>query len=137
MRLVFRHLPLWEIRGHESSRAAAALSEMAGEQGKFWPFVEAVHARSHQLDRPGYLELMSNLGFNSTNVEARLSDPQDAAVGRVLRDEELAERLGINQTPTFVLLVAGQQPISGNQRTLPRLLNSPVVQSKLAQAAQR
>jgi hypothetical protein len=52
-----------------------------------------------------------------------------------LRDEELTERLGINQTPTFILLVAGQQPISANQRALPRLLNSPVVLTRLAPLA--
>jgi hypothetical protein len=49
----------------------------------------------------------------------------------VLRDEALAERLSINQTPVFILLAAGQQPISANLRTLPRLLNSPVIAAKL------
>lgn len=136
VRLVFRHLPLWEIRGHQSSRAAAALSEIAGEQGQFWSFVEAVYAQHNQLDRAGYLELIRSLGLKASEAEARLSDPQDRAVTRVLDDEHLAERLGTTATPTFILLVSGQEPISANQRTLPRLLNSPQVLAWLGQVAQ-
>jgi protein-disulfide isomerase len=134
VRLVFRHLPFWQIRGHELSRAQAALSEMAAEKGKFWQFVTTVYSRP-KLDRAGYLALMETLGFEAAAVETRLADPNDPAVARVLRDEKLAERLNINQTPTFIVLLDGHQPISANQRTLTRLLNSPEVQSRLAHAA--
>jgi len=115
------------------SRAEAALGEMTAEQGKFWDFLTGVYSQT-RLDRAACLQLMQNLGFDSAVAEARGGDPGDAAIARVLRDEALAERLGINQTPTFILLVAGQQPISANPRTLPHLLNSPVVQSALARS---
>jgi hypothetical protein len=133
VRLVFRHLPLWQIRGHELSRAEAALGEMIAEHGKFWDFLTGVYSRT-RLDRAACLQLMQNLGFDSAVAEARAGDPGDPAIARVFRDEALAERLGINQTPTFILLVAGQHPISANPRTLPRLLNSLVVQSALARS---
>jgi protein-disulfide isomerase/uncharacterized membrane protein len=131
VRLVFRHLPLWGIRGHEFSRAAAALSEMAGEKGRFWEFIDAIYSERRRMRREDYLELMGSFGFSASEVEARLTDPLDPAVARVLRDEQLAEKLGINATPTFIVLVDGQHPISANQRTLPRLLNSPVVLSSV------
>jgi uncharacterized membrane protein/predicted DsbA family dithiol-disulfide isomerase len=134
VRLIFRHLPFWQIRGHELSRAQAALSEMAAETGKFWQFVTTVYSQP-KLDRSGYLALMQTLGFEKALIEARLADPNDPAIVRVLRDENLAERLQIQQTPTFVVLLDGHQPISANQRTLTRLLSSPEVQSRLVKAA--
>jgi protein-disulfide isomerase len=135
VRLVFRHLPLWDIPGHEFSRAAAALSEMAGEKDGFWTFIDAVYSDRRFFRREDYLQLMGAMDFSPSEVETRLADPHDPAVARVLRDEQLAGKLGINATPTFILLVDGQHPISANQRTLPRLLNSPVVQSKLMAAS--
>jgi protein-disulfide isomerase len=130
VRLAYRHLPLWRIRGHEFSRAAAALSEMAGEQRQFWPFIHAVHGQDQRLKREHYLELMAGLGFTAEEIDQRLNNPQDPAVGRVLRDERLAAQLGIDSTPSFLLLVDGQAPISANQRTLPILLNSAEVKSR-------
>jgi protein-disulfide isomerase len=132
VRLVYRHLPLYQIKGHEFSGTAAALSEIAAERGRFWEFVEHIHNRKTQLNSAGYLQLMSTLGFKASAVKARLDDPRNSAAARVQRDIALAERLGIRATPTFVLLVQDQLPISAGERTLPMLLNSPVVQSKLA-----
>lgn len=124
VRLAFRHRPLAEIRGHESSGAAAALGEIAAEQGRFWPFVEAVYARRGTPDRAGYLQILSRLGMDPHVAEARIGDPRDAAVARVWRDVDLAERLGVDSTPTFLVLVAGRPPVSANLRTLPRVLNA-------------
>ena len=76
---------------------------------------------------------MRSLGINtdSAKKEQRLDDPRDPAIERVQRDEALASRLGIEATPTFILVVRGHQPISANAHTLPRILNSPEVQSLL------
>lgn len=132
VRLAFRHLPLWEIRGHELSRAAAALSEMAAGKGKFWPFLEAVYSSPQKMSAAEYLALLTRLDPECGDAEARLNNHGDPAVTRVLRDEALAARLGISQTPVFIIMVAGRPPVSASQRTLPRLLNSGLVQSKLA-----
>jgi protein-disulfide isomerase len=123
VRLVFRHLPLFQIRGHQFSRALAAASEMAAERGKFWAFADAAFNRPG-LDRAHILALMKRLGFEPAAVEARLGDPKEPAIARVLRDEGLAGRLQINQTPTFIVLARGRPPVSANQRILARLLNS-------------
>jgi hypothetical protein len=51
-----------------------------------------------------------------------------------LRDEDLASRLGIHQTPTFIVLIANHPPISATQRSLPRILNSSVALTELTDA---
>jgi protein-disulfide isomerase/uncharacterized membrane protein len=132
IRVVYRNLPLFEIRGHQFSGTAAALSEIAGERGKFWEFADALHEQKTQLGPDGYLQLMEKLGFDKAEVEKRMKDPNDPAILRANSDKTFAEGLGIHSTPTFILFVAGQQPISANQRTLPKLLNSPTVQSLLS-----
>jgi uncharacterized membrane protein len=135
VRLVFRHFPLHRIRGHEFSGTIAALSEIAAETGQFWSFVELVYQQHGPLTGNMYLHLLSRLGTNVDEVEARLKNADEPAYGRVLRDMELAEEIGINSTPTFIVLLADHEPISANQRTLGRLLNSPQAQSMLARAA--
>jgi uncharacterized membrane protein/thiol-disulfide isomerase/thioredoxin len=138
VRIVYRHQPLWQIRGHETSKAAAALSEMAGEQGKFWAFSDAVHAFPRQLTREQYLELMQRLGFDPATIEPRLGNATDPAIVAVQRDIDLADRLGIHATPTFVVKVGAYPPVAATQRGLTRLLNSPAVMSILtARAAAR
>jgi protein-disulfide isomerase len=135
VRLVYRHLPLYQIKGHEFSGTAAALSEIAAEKGKFWDFIESVQSRNAPRDSAGYLKLMSRLGFNAATVERRLADPRNTAAARVQSDMALAERLGVHATPTFIVLVEGQPAISASERSLPVILNSPVVQAKLLQRA--
>jgi hypothetical protein len=94
--------------------------------------VDAVYRHRGQLDADGYLRLMSGVGFDVAEVKSRMNDPKDPAVTRVRRDMDLADRLGVSATPTFIVLVAGQRPISATARTLPRLLNAPAVLSLLA-----
>jgi len=136
VRLVYRHRPLSEIQGHETSKAAAALSEMAAERGKFWAFVDAFHAHRGQMNRAEYLELMRALGFDPAAVEARLNVGAEAAILRVQRDIDLAERLDIHATPTFIVQAGTYAPVSATERGLKRLLNSPAVVSLLMAKAE-
>lgn len=131
VRLVYRHRPLWKLKGHELSKAAAALSEIAAEEGKFWAFAEAVHG-NRPVTRHDYLEIMSRLQLDPSASEARLNNPEDPAIVQVQRDMDLADRLGVTATPTFLVLVGNRPPISASQRSLPRILNSPLVLSALA-----
>jgi protein-disulfide isomerase len=124
-------LPLWELRGHQFSGTAAALSEIAAEHGRFWAFMDLIHQQHTQLDAAGYLELMRTLRLPTTDIEERLNSDRDPAIDHVRRDMALADQLGLDATPAFILFVAGQQPISANPRTLPSLLNSSVVRAKM------
>jgi len=130
--VIFRHRPLSGIRGHETSQTAAQLSEIAADGGKFWQFVERLYREPHQLDHAGYLRLMRDLGFQTSRVEAILADAHAPPTDRVRRDTALAERLGVHSTPTFVLIIGHDPPISANHRSLARILNSPAVKALFA-----
>jgi len=130
--VIFRHRPLSGIRGHETSQTAAQLSEIAADGGKFWQFVEKLYREPHQLDHAGYLRLMRDLGFQSSRVEAILADAHAPSTDRVRGDTALADRLGVHSTPTFVLIIGHNPPVSANHRSLATMLNSPAVQAVLA-----
>jgi protein-disulfide isomerase len=135
VRLVYRHLPLWDLPGHEFSGTAAALGEMAAEVGAFWRFAELLYTRTGPMGPDDYLGLMGGFGFDREVIEGRFADPEDPAILRVQRDMALAERLGVNGTPTFFVLLEDEPAISASQRMLPEILNAPRVLELLAQAA--
>jgi uncharacterized membrane protein len=130
--VIFRHRPLSGVHGHETSETAAQLSEIAADRGEFWQFVEKLYREPHQLDHDGYLRLMRDLGFQSSQVEAILADAHAAPIARVRRDTALAERLGVHSTPTFVLVIGHNPPVSANHRSLATILNSAAVQTLFA-----
>lgn len=130
--VIFRHRPLSGIRGHETSQTAAQLSEIAADDGKFWQFLEKLYREPRQLDHAGYLRLMRDLGFEASRVEAILADVHAPPVDRVRRDTALANRLGVHSTPTFVLIIGHNPPVSANHRSLARILNSPAVKALFA-----
>ncbi len=131
VQVIFRHRPLYGIPGHETSETAAILSEIAAEQGKFWRFVDRLYREPHQLDQNGYVGLMRELGFATTQVQSLLADPHSAPALRVQRDRALADRLGVHLTPTFVVVIDHKPPVSANHRSLAAILNSPEVQAIL------
>ena len=136
VRVVYRHLPLSEIPGHESSQAIAAVSEIAAEQGAFWRFTQAVHSRRVAHNEASVLGIIRELGLDGDLVFRRIRDDADAACVRVARDRALAATLGIQATPTFIVQLAGSPPVAASPKGLARLLNSPRV-IMLLEAAQR
>jgi uncharacterized membrane protein len=136
VQVIFRHRPLYGIRGHETSETAAILSEIAAEQGKFWRFVDRLYREPHQLDQNGYLGLMRELGLATPQVQSLLADPHSAPALRVQRDRALADRLGVHLTPTFVVLIDHKAPVSANHRSLAAMLNSAEVRSVFDHANQ-
>jgi uncharacterized membrane protein len=134
VKVIFRHRPLYGIRGHETSETVAILSEIAAEQGKFWRFVDRLYREPNQLDQDGYLRLMGELGFATTQVQSLLADPHSAPASRVQHDRALADRLGAHLTPTFVVVIDHKAPVSANHRSLAMMLNSAEVQTILDRA---
>jgi protein-disulfide isomerase/uncharacterized membrane protein len=136
VQIIFRHRPLYGIRGHETSETAAIVSEIAAEQGKFWRFVDRLYREPHQLDQNGYLGLMRELGLATSQVQSLLADPHSAPASRVQRDRALADRLGAHLTPTFVVIIDHKAPVSANHRSLATILNSSQVQAIVGYAGQ-
>jgi protein-disulfide isomerase/uncharacterized membrane protein len=125
LRIVFRHLPQPEIRGHEAALEAAVLAEIAKEQGRFWEFVDVVFAAEEAPTRESLLGQMAALGHDRPLLESRLDDPNDPAARRVQRDLELARRLRIEVTPAFVVLAPGVRPEALPPAGFRRKINEP------------
>jgi protein-disulfide isomerase/uncharacterized membrane protein len=133
VQVVFRHRPLTWVHGHETSAAAAALSEIAAERGKFWEFVERMYAQTDPLDPHGYLRVMRDLGLPESDANKLAGASPVIPSGQVERDIALADQLGVRFTPTFVVIVGANGPVSANHRSLAEILNSDSVQAILRQ----
>jgi uncharacterized membrane protein len=132
LRLVYRHLPLTMIPGHELSDRIAALSEIAAEKNRFWDFL----ARNAQVEDASSIEayrpVLQDLGIDPDEAFKRVLDKGDAAVRRVIRDMEFSKRVGFSATPTLVLLIPGQRPRVLATYELPKVLEEPDVIQALA-----
>lgn len=108
IRLVVRYMPL-----HPNSLKAAALTEAAGEQGKYWQMQEYLfqkqgewgtkHGPPSAAPPPDINALFDkyaiDMGLDTTKVKAALSDNRyQTKLQRDLRD---GQTLGVRQTPTF------------------------------------
>ena len=113
VRLVVRYMPF-----HPNSRLAAAYTEAAGEQGKYWEMQELlfrrqpewgeIHGHGAQVaaaaarrEPPAVLfdRYASELGLDVDRVRAAVAENRSAA--KVERDLRDGQSLGVSKTPTF------------------------------------
>lgn len=97
LRLVFKHLPL-DI--HAKTLASAQAAFCAGEQGRFWPYHDALFT-SENLSGQTLNNIASDLALNLTQFKECLSSEKSRAA--VLKDVREARQFGISSTPTFVV----------------------------------
>lgn len=103
------------VYGADSERAARA-AYAAGLQGRFWEYHEAMFPAGERLPaselQDGTLiARAADLGLDTARFERDLRSDETAA--EVARNEDLARRLGVNGTPTFLLdgrPLVGAQP---------------------------
>ena len=97
VRLVYKNLPLSEI--HPEALAAARAAWAAGQQGKFWEYHDALFESQESLGNELYLEMAKNLGLeiDQFTLDREKADEQ------ISKDIELANSLGINGAPLFVM----------------------------------
>lgn len=108
IRLVVRYMPL-----HPNSLKAAALTEAAGEQGKYWQMQDYLfqkqgewgtkHGPPSATPPPDINVLFDkyavDMGLDTAQVKAALNDNRyQAKLQRDLRD---GQQLGVRQTPSF------------------------------------
>jgi protein-disulfide isomerase len=112
LRLVWRDFPYYGAQSVDAAVAARA----AGQQGKFWPFHDALYA--HQLPlrsgrlTAGYLDgLAAALGLDVVRFDQARRDP--ALHDSVAADFAFGQQLGVPGTPSF--LVNGSPEIFGSQ----------------------
>lgn len=112
LEIVLRHFPLDK---HKHAFAAAQAAEEAFVQGRGWPFVEAVLARTEELGRRGealLLDVAGELGLDAEEMDTALIDGRHILV--VDADHAEGKAIGVTGTPTYV--VAGQRLDGGRSQ---------------------
>lgn len=123
--IVFRHFPL---PMHEFAPLAAAVSEYAGEKGKFWnfwsTFSEQMGGANPQTPDP-ILAAAAAVNLDVEDIKKRVGNAQDPIFQRVDRDARAAAALGIGQTPSFIVIAEGLPTRVASGGQLFQLLSRP------------
>jgi protein-disulfide isomerase len=96
-----RHFPLEK---HKHAYAAAQAAEEAAEQGKNWPYIEALLARTDELGRTGeplLIEVARELGLDAEEFDTALIDGRHMLI--VDADQAEGKAIGVTGTPTYVI----------------------------------
>ncbi|MEV8451943.1 DsbA family protein [Streptomyces sp. NPDC052095] len=96
-----RHFPLEK---HKHAHAAAQAAEEAAAQGRDWAYVDAVLARTADLDRTGeplLVEVARELGLDAEEMDTALIDGRHMLI--VDADQAEGKAIGVTGTPTYVI----------------------------------
>ena len=93
----FRHLPIPER--HPLAPEAAAASEAAAAQGRFWEYHDALFLAQPKLSRETMLAVGRELGLDAERMAAEIDS--GAHRERIERDLRSAEASGATGTPSF------------------------------------
>jgi protein-disulfide isomerase len=96
IRVVYKHFPL---TFHAMARRAAAASEAAGKQGRFWEMHDAIFATQTMIDDDLLLGHAKALGLDVKRFETDWNDAAMAAKVEASRKE--GEALGVEATPAI------------------------------------
>lgn len=105
-----RHFPLEK---HKHAYAAAQAAEEAAEQGRGWPYIEAVLARTADLGRAGeplLIEVARELGLDAEEMDTALIDGRHMLI--VDADHAEGKAIGVTGTPTYVI---GDERLDGGR----------------------
>ncbi|MBW4541134.1 MAG: thioredoxin domain-containing protein [Myxacorys chilensis ATA2-1-KO14] len=97
--LTYKNFPLTGI--HDQALPAAKAAWAAGEQGKFWEFHDALFEGQKRMGEAFYLETAKGLGLDVDRFNRDRTSQTAAAA--IATDVDLAEKLGIEGTPFFVM----------------------------------
>jgi protein-disulfide isomerase/uncharacterized membrane protein len=107
----FRHLPLTQIPGHETSAQAAILTVYAAEQGRYFDMLDAFFKPENETrvkSSVGLIRIGKELGFDADELSELLRNQESDELQAVVSDMEAAQSIQVRGTPTFVLMVKGQ-----------------------------
>lgn len=99
VRLTFRDFPLEEI--HPGSARAAQAGRCATEQGKFWPFHDAVFGHPGRVSEADLRGYAAGIGLNAKQFESCLSTEKYKA--QVEQDAKAAVDAGVSGTPAIFI----------------------------------
>jgi protein-disulfide isomerase len=110
VRIVWKHFPL---TFHPNAMPAALAAEAAREQGgaaKFWAMHDKLFGAQAALSPETYARYAHELGLDMARFQRDMASPKLRA--RVEEDAQLAQKMGVNGTPTF--LVNGERVVGSN-----------------------
>ncbi|MFC9244095.1 DsbA family protein [Streptomyces sp. NPDC057136] len=105
-----RHFPLEK---NKHAYAAAQASEEAYVQGRSWPYIEALLARTADLSRAGesvLLDVARELGLDAEEFDTALIDGRHLLI--VDADQAEGKAIGVTGTPTYVI---GDERLDGGK----------------------
>jgi len=122
VRVVHRDFPLQSI--HPASWKAHEAARCAEEHGKFWEYRDLLYKNAPAASLEQLTSYASQLGLDSSEFKKCMDNGKFKDV--VQRDEDEANRLGIQGTPAFFIngqLLSGAQPESEFVRMIDEELN--------------
>ena len=126
---VFRHYPLVNI--HPMAWIAASASEEAGKQGKFWEMYAQLFESQQALTRNRILKIAEELKLDVEKVRQAVDD-QDIYFKKIYRDFEEGSKLGVQSTPSFIVVYEGEMHVASGMAALVSTLNAnPKIQAYL------
>lgn len=134
IRLVYRHLPLNEVREHEYALPAAFIAELAAEKGKFWEYITAMFSIEQAPTMDQVIGGGIALGYTKAEIDKRMADPKDPAWAKVSRDKNLAqETFEKLQTPAFIVIAEGvkERAQASNIEQLRQILSTGPIADRL------
>lgn len=103
---IFRNFPLTSI--HPNARAASAVAEAAGQQGKFWEMYDTLYNNQNDWSSASvdqrtsiFSGYASSLQLDMDKYNQALSSKETTA--KIKFDMELGKSVGVQATPTFFL----------------------------------
>jgi protein-disulfide isomerase len=97
--LVYKHFPLVSI--HSEAMPAAKAAWAAGQQGKFWEYHDALFEQQSRLGAALYEEIAKSLKLDMAKFDRDRASA--AATAAIEKDMALADQLGVDGTPFFVM----------------------------------
>jgi protein-disulfide isomerase len=98
--VLYRHAPLDAIHPH--ARRAALAAECAAEQGRFEPYHDRLFAQQDSIGVKPWARFAAEAGVPDTAAFSRCVR-DERLMPNVARDADLAQKTGINVTPSIVI----------------------------------
>lgn len=117
---VYKSFPLTSI--HPEALPAAKAAWAAGQQDQFWLYHDGLFAYQDKLGEDYYVSLAGQIGLDMEKFNRDRNSPEAEAA--VAQETELAQRLGVRGTPTFLmndLLIPGGAPLELFEEAVLRL----------------
>jgi protein-disulfide isomerase len=135
VKFVYKQFP--QVNVHPNAREAALASECANEQGKFWPYYDALFGNQTTWANLNFTQASSTFKKYAAEIKlntVRFNSCLDSSKYSSIVDKDLQEgsTYGVDSTPTFYVgnerngytQFVGAQPFSSFQLVIDRLVNS-------------